>query len=78
MATRDVARRFTQRVASVRPNPPFAPWFYAEIHDAQKKISTMPNIRPPTHPSPLRTLRLAARTCARCPGTPPARNPRCS
>jgi hypothetical protein len=37
MATRDVARRFTQRVASVRPNPPFAPWFYADRSMTPKK-----------------------------------------
>jgi hypothetical protein len=38
MATRDVARRFTQRVASVRPNPPFAPWFYARSVTPQKRF----------------------------------------
>ena len=46
MATRDVARRFTQRVASVRPNPPFAPWFYARSMTPKKDL--MPNIRPQT------------------------------
>ena len=47
MATRDVARRFTQRVASVRPNPPFAPRFYARSMPPKKDFP-MPNIRPPT------------------------------